>query len=474
MLLLAGLAGLLLCYTGYRASQLSMTHDEASTYLNYMDVDVLSCFSDERCWGTANNHLLNTWLIQKSTRILGISDFVIRLPNLLGHLIYLISTIFLMQLLTKHRWLLLAGFALLNFNPYLLEFFSLARGYGLNVSFSMAALFFLVRFVYTEKYLDYFGCFAMLWFAILSNFIGLPSFLACWVASLAILLLRYYNKQLDFKQLLLLQTAPGSIAFLLFLLLKRPLAFLSKNGEFIYGTDSLFETFRLLIVDSLQGAGYLDPSTPEVFLAIFYVFLFTSAIFGSWHFFSRARNPLHSAFLVILLTFAALIIALVGAHVFAGARYFEHRKSLIFIPLSALLITLGIILFQEYRGRWGTVVALLLLATSGYHLLRTANFTHCREWSYDRYTRDIALYLDEVSESDQKLKVGTNWVFHPALHYYIETRKLNIEIPKYQKELTPDFQNAYYYLMHYDREKFTGSYKTVLVHDYRSLVKRVE
>ena len=146
-------------YTSYRAANLSMTCDESSTYLNYHDTNVFTCFSSKDCWGNANNHLLNTFLFQQSVKIFGVNELGMRAPNLLGHIIYLLFSFLLVLSLTRNRLLIVTGFVLLNVNPYLLDFFSLARGYGLNLGFEMAGLYFLVRYVKSREYWSLALCF---------------------------------------------------------------------------------------------------------------------------------------------------------------------------------------------------------------------------------------------------------------------------------------------------------------------------
>jgi hypothetical protein len=43
------------------------------------------------------------------------------------------------------------GFLLLNLNPYMLEFFSLARGYGLALGFMMCSIYFCLRYLESRE-----------------------------------------------------------------------------------------------------------------------------------------------------------------------------------------------------------------------------------------------------------------------------------------------------------------------------------
>src|SRR5215475_8491596 len=124
----------LLGYSGFRAYSLSFTHDESLSY------DILT---GNLFWkSTANHHPLNTKLMGVTSRWLGSREWELRLPNVLAHALYLG---FGLVVLASARNVLsmLVGFVVLNLNPFLLDFFGLARGYGLASGLSMAALFFL-------------------------------------------------------------------------------------------------------------------------------------------------------------------------------------------------------------------------------------------------------------------------------------------------------------------------------------------
>jgi len=66
---------------------MSITYDEAYSYLEFARRDFW--VPPEFNYMAANNHLLNTWLMKISVSLFGLSEFSLRLPNLLFHLVYL-------------------------------------------------------------------------------------------------------------------------------------------------------------------------------------------------------------------------------------------------------------------------------------------------------------------------------------------------------------------------------------------------
>jgi hypothetical protein len=129
-------------YVIARAILVPITYDEAASYLRYISQDLFAVFSFE----VATNHFLNTLLTRLASMIAGSSEFVLRVPSLMGFGLYLYFSIRILESISN-RALAVAGLLLLNLNPYLLEYFALSRGYGLSLGLLMGALFFLLRFV---------------------------------------------------------------------------------------------------------------------------------------------------------------------------------------------------------------------------------------------------------------------------------------------------------------------------------------
>jgi hypothetical protein len=203
MRVLTGAACLfLLAFAIARAARVPLTYDEAAAYLRYIDSTVpsvfytglLSIFNFE----VATNHFLNTALTKACYLAAGGSEFVLRVPNLLGYAMYLVFSGLILFRYTRGA-VAFAGCLLLNLNPYLLDFFTLSRGYGLSLGFLMGALFFLLQSLErTQRRRDAvpdvsralaFGCGAVMAnFALLNAFVAL--FAVAFIAALAAHILR--------------------------------------------------------------------------------------------------------------------------------------------------------------------------------------------------------------------------------------------------------------------------------------------
>jgi hypothetical protein len=92
----------------------------------------------------ANHHPLNTFLMRGTSILLGNSEFALRLPNVLAHALYLLCTLLLVRRF-RNPGLQITGFVLVNIHPIILNYFAVARGYGLALAFQVASLYFIFR-----------------------------------------------------------------------------------------------------------------------------------------------------------------------------------------------------------------------------------------------------------------------------------------------------------------------------------------
>ncbi len=133
----------LLIFMVKRTAEAAFTFDEAATYLNYISASPMAVFN----FNSANNHLINTLLTKLAWVLGGSSEFVLRLPNLLAFAVYLLFSFLILDRFVKNKIIAVCGYILLSLNPYVLDFFSLCRGYGLSLAFLMASLFFFFSFM---------------------------------------------------------------------------------------------------------------------------------------------------------------------------------------------------------------------------------------------------------------------------------------------------------------------------------------
>src|SRR6476620_6522561 len=113
--LLFSLSSFLFLYVFVRACKLSITWDEAYNYLEFTRKGILSPYFFNGV--AANNHLLNSWLTYFITEIFGVSEFTLRIPNLIAYILFLFYTAKISNEFSS-KLFKISAFIILNINPY--------------------------------------------------------------------------------------------------------------------------------------------------------------------------------------------------------------------------------------------------------------------------------------------------------------------------------------------------------------------
>ncbi len=463
-LILMGLAaGLLFTYTALRASHLSLTHDECGSWSIWTNFPIFECNRSEVCWGSANLHWLYVLLMKPSISLFGNSELAIRLPALLGHLIYLFFSWKLVRTWAWQPWIALFGFILLNTNPYLLEFSALARGYGLAVSMMLASLYFLGRYAQTGRWQAVAGSFAGAFLAVLSNF-TLLNYYACLAAVLGgWALLRFFQanenrRQIILQPLIVALSITAAMAWLIY----RPLGFLMKNGEFEYGADSFLDTFYSVVRNSLYGGRYLHTFNAEFFGGLLVLLLLWVLAFAPRQFFKKTDGAREQFLLAAILLPLIASLAAIVQHYLLGTQYQVNRTGLMFIPLCALPVFLFFNFFLEKKStQWRAILPIAIGLFCVIHLGRVAQLKFSSEWAYDSETKNMVFYLKDEIPEGTNIRLGVHWLYHPSSTYYFKTNNFDFaELPLlYSKELQLDDNYDYYYVQPSDVQALQAWYE---------------
>lgn len=125
---------ILLFFIFFKSIVVQISYDEAFSFLQYTYTK--NFFNI----GLANNHLLNTLLIYPFS-LIDLSEFFLRLPNILSGVLY----IFICLKLSENTNNKILTFSILTLCPYLIEFFSIARGYGISTFLILSGLYFFIN-----------------------------------------------------------------------------------------------------------------------------------------------------------------------------------------------------------------------------------------------------------------------------------------------------------------------------------------
>ncbi|MDP9229973.1 MAG: hypothetical protein M3O67_04775, partial [Bacteroidota bacterium] len=139
------IALLLWSYIIYRAFFISITQDEAHTYL------LVKTNNWRQAVGTTNTHWLNSFFI-RIFLLLPEEDHMwkIRMLSILSWIVYSFSVIRLSSYF-KNQWVGFIFFAIAILNPFLIFYFSLARGYAPACSFIMLSLWLAAKLIQANE-----------------------------------------------------------------------------------------------------------------------------------------------------------------------------------------------------------------------------------------------------------------------------------------------------------------------------------
>ncbi len=130
---------LIFAYISFRGYVLAMTHDEAYSFL----------MATETRWAemtrTANNHWLNSLFMVLESKILPKTPFFFRLHSIFAYLVLAFFSYKIIEKFTKNTAIVISVWIICNLNPFLLDFFSLARGYGMASAFLVASIFMILE-----------------------------------------------------------------------------------------------------------------------------------------------------------------------------------------------------------------------------------------------------------------------------------------------------------------------------------------
>ncbi|HOB52586.1 MAG TPA: hypothetical protein PK176_09550 [Acidobacteriota bacterium] len=420
-ILLAG-AVALLATSAYRAATFPFTHDESLSF---------AIFNwDPGQGATANNHLLNTLLMQGCAQVFGHSEFALRLPNLLAHVLYLVGTLALLRRCRSMN-LRLAGFVILNLNLLALDFFCLARGYGLALAFQMTSLLLLARACERRRQpafrTDVVLAVLAGSLAVLANFAFLNYHLPLLLASAWLLLtdasLRRFQREGLPAAVALLGASGVFVGAVLFRMLQ-----LQRLGELYFGGNTGFVPDTVIgLVRSARYAYTASPAIETTAAAMIIGTVVALALLGAYPCFRRRKVPLF-ALPAALLTAAVLLPVL--QHLVFQTLYPKERTALFYLPLFATALIAAVDwLTRRPDRRWPGALGLALIAgfaaVLGWQFARSFDPHTCYTWRYDAHNDAVLRRIDQdrrIHRPDRIVRLGINWMMEPSLNFYRVTR----------------------------------------------------
>jgi len=406
---IAAAFGVVWIYLALRADVLAFTSDEAISFRIFHGFVGAA--------GRANNQLLNTVLMQWSQDLFGESELALRLPNLLAFGLYAAGSLAMLASL-RRRPAILLGAALLLADPFLLDFFGLARGYGLSLAFAAVALGALAT--RTRSWVrPVLVCGAVV-VSFYANFASLNLVLGV-LAALGLEMLWHLRR----RQLRALATAaPLVVAAALLVPGVIRLRWLQRTHKLYYGghTGFLHDTVRSL----LEGVGYRYAAPPAWLTGPEIAVVVVAVAACAWSAYcgvTQRRWGLGQQ------TALALGIAVAAAEVEATALhtlYPLNRTALSYVLLFAALVAGAADdrVATAARARVTRTVALVsavCAAAAAANLAYHANLRYTPAWHYDASSRqviDAAIAYEHAHPRQGKWRLISGFPRSHALDYY--------------------------------------------------------
>lgn len=402
----------------YRAATQSITTDEAFTYNRSVSTPIPALWKDF----DANDHVLHTLLCKVSTQLFGVSEFTLRIPALLGGLLYFVVSWMLSRLLFRDGPYFLLSVSALVLNPLMLDYCSIARGYGLATALFLLALYQLLRFqsAVTELWRLNVAGIALALGVTANLTVAVPG-----VMLIAVVATHYLGECLKARDwdrlrartnhLVDRMIVPGIVIAVTILLL--PLL-PAKRENFYVGATQFADSVTSLIYACLwrpgnpfeHGALHRTAENAVLLAGRILAPGLVAACVVAAFVRRRMTTPLQWLLSVVLLTAGAQILL----HAWSNVPYPERRTGLYYVPLLTLL---GLeAAFQAPR--------LLRLAASGLAVclvgmfLLSWNVRYYDEWLFDSSTRDLMRHVQANRSRFPALRLTGSWpLLHGAIFY---------------------------------------------------------
>ena len=447
-----GLGIALFMFVLYRAIILSITYDEV--WLFYLaSLPCSEIMFDPNCFQSANNHVLNTLLVKLVLLIDDKTIWLIRLPNVLAFILYYIGVIALFKQISTNKILQLCGVLLASCSPFVIDFFSLSRGYGLALSFQLCSMACLLIYLNRFQYKYLIIGFATAALAVYSNFTWLNYYLATW-GVFNLIVYFFTSKEKTIFSFLKLNLPALCCTIILTLLSFKPIIYLRQQDEFKWGSNAWIDSFHHFAKD----LNYSDSFGFAVLTQVFVFALFVSTGYLMFKHFHKNASTQFSKLLFVFILLCTLITITITQRLILNVMYIDGRKALIYFIFIPLLFLFCLELLVKSNTHFKNSIAVLFTILFVGYIAFKINPKACREWRLDEFNEEVLDYICNHQIPNHN-GITTSWAFGSSFNFYnsmVYNNKLNpIEIIDDKKT---NIISAYYYILHKDKHKVPQNY----------------
>lgn len=379
---------LLLLYTILRAIYVPLVHDEATTFFYYIESANFLPFLAH--WD-ANNHILNSALSSLSYHVFGQHEWVLRLPSVLFLLLYLFFVFKISQLLKNSFLRVMFVIALLG-SHYMIEFFSLSRGYGMSMALLLGAIYYAYLFMSSEQMRYFVYSTILMILACLANLTLFNTFLLLNLYFILFIFIRM-PQVLKFGRFWLIVAI---ITFFTVLFLIYGLE-LKNRGLLYYGGLSGFWDMSVNTLLLYLTGEYIMSGIVLILLCLVLVYLWIKQILPL----KPISRFIDSYFLFPYLLFGNVVITLVLGYVF-NTNFPEDRTGLYFYPLFVIALFVTLDRASLVRLKYTALVFVYFPL----HFLFSINFSHHSFWFMERMPETFYQKMASVSQDSLPSTLG--------------------------------------------------------------------
>ena len=446
----AGLVSVaILAYVAVRAGTLSITIDEALTWSWHVTGTWQGIVLLRTPGEPDNNHVLLTLLAKVAVACFGLSEFALRLPTLAGLALFLGGINAVLRRIVP-GWMQVLGVCALGLNPYLVDYFSIARGYGLGLGLATAGLaVFLAAMADAPDSVRpgaTRGAFVLFTLAALANLTFVLVLIAAAVVLWTPFLVRG-RARVAWDALWPSSAGAWAVVAATALLqgyLLRPLVVVRRAGLFSAGGQRGFwpDTVGSLVDGTIHGSHWPDETRVLLYAWIATTLLLAPIV--SW--LRRSRDP--RAFNGVAVVFAMMLLVAVGSvlqHALFGVAFLEGRRGLSLVVLFTLT-ALALAGVPRTAPRLLRAAALTsgvavpaLLAVRG---LLALNTQFVLDWKMDAAGRDMMVATKAWIEERPRaapVHLRVFWPLAPSAEFYRHALGLDASLLPLRVDDRPGF-----------------------------------
>jgi len=371
-------------YIIVRANTVFMVFDEITTKWAYM---VSWNPFPYQGYIDANNHFLNSLLGGLFIRIFqSDAQWVVRLPNILAFPVFFWSAFGFRRFL-RHRVNLLLFLILIVFSAYIIDYFMLARGYGLSMALMIWALSHTAMFFKNQRS-RHFSIAILAWLLAAYANLTLIPFALVGVVYLSI----YSWNHLHKAWLIISLTALIPLSFLV-----KYIFHLKEIGKLYLGNS---EGFYNTTVRSLTG--YLwgkEGIATDVVLTVAGLLIAFTLIYAI----SKTKSLFQSR-MVFSLFFILSIVNILGQHWLLGVNYPEDRAALYLIVFLFGALAFSIDFWHDNKAAYPLIAIILII------FVMQINFTKSVAYPYFHFDKELLTKIQDTVKGIPPSTGNRNWL----------------------------------------------------------------